>query len=171
MLPTSAYVPPFTLSNAQDQGDTLIEGTAGTVTLAQLGDGSEKQLEFIVETKAAINRLHVNSWKHGVQVYQCGKHAAGVPGQAGTSGSNKRRRTTSGPAASVGPESVAAEQAGVGTQSLSERTAISGSRLWVLSSHMPLQPGKMCVIHTPGVLKVTVPVAEVDHDEGARGDD
>lgn len=148
----------------------MIEGTAGTVTLAQLGDTSKKQLEFIVETKAAMNRLHVNSWKHGVQVFQSGKHAAGAAGQAGTSGSNKRRRTASGPAATVGVEGVAAENADIGTQSVSERTAIPGSRLWVLSSHMPLQPGKMSVIHTPGVLKVTVPVAEVDHDEGACGD-
>lgn len=137
----------------QDAGETLIEGSAGTVTLAQSGDSDKKQLEFIVETTAPMERLHVTSWKHGVQVFQCGKHAAEATIQASSKSSSKRRRITAEPACT---DAAATEQTAAVPNS--DRAAIPGSRVWVLSSHSPLEPGEMKVAHTPGVLKVTVPV-------------
>jgi len=143
--------------NLQDWGDTLIEGlgAAGHARLSQFADGDKKQLEFVVETRAPMSRLHVRCWRHGVQVYQSRKRTPEAAGRSGNAGSSKRKR--SGDERNRGSGAAVAHANG-GAAPQIDSAAIAGTRLWILSSHRPLVADAMQVTHTVGVLKVTVPV-------------
>lgn len=123
-----------------------MDGIAGTATLTQ-GDSDQRQLEFVVETSAPMNRLNVTAWKHGVQVYQSAKPGGENPEPIEPA--SKRPRLEDSASAQLGDQSTAGR---------SELSSVPNKCIWVMYSNYPIVPDKMQVVRAAGVLKVIVPI-------------